>query len=63
MTVEISVGKERYRLFKKRYWIRIDNVTDYYYSEFIFWKKFFELCENYEVSELDKTILGFSIDK
>lgn len=59
--VEISVGKERYGLFKKRYWIQIDNVTDYYYSEYSFWKEFFRVCELYEVSELDKTILGFSI--
>lgn len=59
--VEISVGKERYGLFKKRYWIQIDNVTDYYYSEYTFWKEFFRVCELYKVSELDKTILGFSI--
>lgn len=61
--VEISVGKERYGFSKSKvkYWIQIDNVTDYYYSEYTFWKEFFRVCELYEVSELDKTILGFSI--
>ena len=59
----ISAGKERYGLFKRktRYYIQIDNVTDYYYSEYVFWKKFFEVCEIYEVTSLDESILGHSI--
>lgn len=61
MTVEISVGKERYKLFKKRYWIQIGNETTYYYSEYTFWKNFFKVCEQYEVKLLDRDTLGFSI--
>lgn len=63
MTIEIAVGKERYNLFKKRYYIKIDNVTTYYYSEYIFWKEFFKMCEEYQIGSLDRSTLGFSIDK
>ena len=61
-TCNISVGK-RYFSFsgKVRYYIRINNVTDYYYSEYVFWKNFFEVCEKYEVSRLDQMKLGNSI--
>lgn len=61
----ISVGKERYGFFKKkvRYYIQIDNITNYYYSEYIFWKNFFEVCENYRINYADETILGCSVER
>lgn len=61
----ISVGKERYGLFKKktRYYIQIDNVTNYYYSEYIFWKNFFDVCEKHEVTYLDEMILGCFVER
>lgn len=61
-TCSISVGKQRIWYFGKfRYYIQIDNVTYYYYSEYVFWKNFFEVCEKYEVSQLDQMKLGHSI--
>lgn len=38
-SITISVGKERYRFFKKRYYIKIDNITEY-----DFWNNFFSIC-------------------
>lgn len=63
LTCNISVGKEYYGLFKTkiRYYIQIDNFTNYYYSEYVFWKEFFKVCEEYEVTYLDELILGHSV--
>lgn len=59
----ISVGKQRFGFFGRvRYYIQIDDVTEYYYSEYIFWKNFFKVCEKYEVSPIDQMKLGRSID-
>lgn len=59
----ISVGKQRFGFFGRvRYYIQIDDVTEYYYSEYIFWKNFFKVCEKYEVSPVDQMKLGRSID-
>lgn len=59
----ISVGKERYGLFnrKVRYYIEIDGVTHYYYSEYTFWRRFFDVCEEYELTSLQESLLGFSV--
>lgn len=59
----ISVGKEHYGLFKRktRYYITVDNVTRFYYSEYTFWLNFFETCEEYELTSLEESILGMSV--
>lgn len=59
--VEISVGKERHTLVKKRYFIRIGNVTTYYYTEFDFWNNFFKVVNYHEISALDIITLAYSI--
>lgn len=55
--VEISVGKQR-RFFQKRYFIKIDNVVKYYYNEFLFWKVFFRICDEYELDRVERFELG-----
>lgn len=32
----MEIGKERYKLFKHRYYIKIENVTNYYYDKYFF---------------------------
>lgn len=59
--VEISVGKERYKIFKKRYFISIDNITTYYYTEYDFWKNFFNVVKRHEVDSLEVLKAGYSI--
>lgn len=59
----IRVGKQRYKLFKHRYFIGVDEVTTYYYDEYFFWKAFFEVMEEYEVNSLEETILGLKISR
>lgn len=44
--LDIFIGKERYRVFKWRYYIKTGNVTTYYYSKVQFVKKAFELVED-----------------
>lgn len=61
--VEIIVGKERYKLFKRRYSITIDNVTNYYYDEYFFWKVFFEVMKEYEINSLEETVTGLKISR
>lgn len=59
--VEISAGKEKYKLFKKRYFLTVGPVTTYYYSEYDFWLAFFKACEDHDASFLDKIKLGYAI--
>lgn len=61
-SITISVGKERYRFFKKRYYIKIDNITEYFYTEYDFWNNFFSICSEYEIDSLDILKLGYSIN-
>lgn len=60
---KIVVGKERYKLFKRRYFITIDNVTNYYYDEYFFWKVFFEVMKEYEINSLEETITGLKVSR
>lgn len=46
------IGKERYGFFKYRYYIKINDVTSYYYSKAGFVKKAFELVEKNCIEEL-----------
>lgn len=50
--LSMSIGKERYGFFKWRYYIKIDNVTDYYYSKSRFVRKAFELVQKDCIEEL-----------
>lgn len=49
---EFYIGKERYDFFKYRYYIRVNNVTNYYYSKAGFVKKAFEIVEKNSIEEL-----------
>ena len=60
---EIVVGKERYKLFKRRYFITIDNVTNYNNVEYFFWKVFFEVMKEYEINSLEETVTGLKISR
>ena len=60
---KIQVGKERYKLFKRRYFITIDNVTNYYYDEYFFWKVFFEVMKECEINSLEETITGLKVSR
>ena len=40
---EFSVGREIYGFLKYRYYIKINNVKDYYYSKSMFVKRAFDL--------------------
>lgn len=59
--MEISVGKERYKLFKTRYYITEGNITTYYYGEYFFWDEFFQMCERHELNSLQIMTLGSAI--
>ena len=61
-SIIISVGKERFRIFKKRYYIKIGNITEYFYTEYDFWNKFFSICNEYEINKSDILKLGYSIN-
>lgn len=61
-SIIISVGKERYRIFKKRYYIKIGNITEYFYTEYDFWNNFFSICNEYEINKSDILKLGYSIN-
>lgn len=50
--IEFYIGKERYGFFKCRYYIKIDNVTNYYYSKAGFVKKAFELVKKNCIEKL-----------
>ena len=40
---EFSVGREIYGFLKYRYYIKVNNVKDYYYSKSMFVKRAFDL--------------------
>lgn len=61
-SIIISVGKERYQIFKKRYYIKIGNITRYFYTEYDFWNNFFSICNEYEINKSDVLKLGYSIN-
>lgn len=58
----MEIGKEMYKLFKWRYFIKVDNVTTYYYDKYYFAKKAFELIilENIEVTDEFKLMKKFN---
>ena len=43
---EFSVGREIYGFLKYRYYIKINNVKDYYYSKSMFVKRAFDLVSD-----------------
>lgn len=58
----MEIGKEMYKLFKWRYYIKVDNVTTYYYDKYYFVKKVFELIdlENIEITDEFELINTFN---
>lgn len=46
------IGREAYGFFKYRYYIKVGNVTDYYYSKAKFVKEAFELISDDVIEQL-----------
>ena len=42
-----------YGFFKYRYYIKIDNVKDYYYSKALFVKRAFDLIDNNPIDQME----------
>lgn len=52
-TESFFIGREMYGFFKYRYYIKIDNVKDYYYSKALFVKRAFELIDNNPIDQME----------
>lgn len=50
----MEIGIERYGFFKKRYYIKIGNVTNYYYGKYYFVKDIVEYVEELGLGALDE---------
>lgn len=52
--MNLNFGKERYHIFKVRYYIKLDNITNYYYDKYSFVKAIVETIKEYEISKADE---------
>lgn len=59
----MEIGKERYGFFKKRYYVKIGNVTNYYYSKYSFIKTIVENVEELGLRAVDELEIDSLLEK
>ena len=59
----MGIGKERYGFFRKRYYIKVDNITNYYYSKYHFVKTIVENVEKLKIGAMDELKIDSLLEK
>lgn len=50
----MEIGVERYGFFKKRYFVKIGNITNYYYGKYYFVKAVVENAKELDLGAIDE---------